>query len=189
MRQRSMDPPWDLFHLGPFLLSTGLPWSMADVPGEYLVEKTYFLLAKRYKLQTPSCVGMEAHVHFLLSVRRFWLEPVQALCMLPGSWEFMGWSVSWGRQCFLGDIHPLCLYNVSASPPHSTGRPEGRGLMETSPLVKLSVSKSLTLCTLSSCGSLLSPILSKRKPLSLIIFHFSFYFFNVCKCSFISLCI
>lgn len=64
------------------LLAEGLPWSIMDPPSDTPLEKTHFLLASRYQLQTASWLGLGACVYVAFSLLGpIWLEPIQMLCV------------------------------------------------------------------------------------------------------------
>lgn len=67
-----------------------------------------------------------------------------------------------GRHWFLGITHLWLSLSVFASSSPYMSKPEGNSLRDTFHLV-LSVSKSLTFCTLSSCGSLHHSHLLQKK--------------------------
>lgn len=92
-----------------------------------------------------------------------WLEPVQALCMLPSLWVHMCTSPDLsGRHCFHGAIDPFWLLTIFLpSLPHRSLSLEGRGLMKTLH-VGLCAPKPLTLYT--PWNSVFVPIYGKKRP-------------------------
>lgn len=89
-------------------------------------------------------------LHQRVSTTESFLVSSESPCLLPSQgWTLAGWDLY--RSC----THCQCLEFVCAISPVVSGviHHEGRGLVKTSHLL-LSVPKSLTLCVLSSCGSL-----------------------------------
>lgn len=121
------------------------------------LEKAGFSFAGHHQLWIVSCLGTETWVHVLVSVLRphpAWTRAVLVHAAIVCAHVCVSPAVS-GRHCFLGVFHDLRL--VAIFPPPllcSSWASRGKALMRASAFhLGLSAPKSLTVFTLSTCGS------------------------------------
>lgn len=145
--------------LGNYSWTCGLSWSVVGITSNGTLKKTGFPFMNDYQLQTVSWLVVEPHLHFSLSV----LGPCLA-------WTCTGLmcsvTVSVSSVLRLKKLFPRCHLSFLALTIFHFPLPLPESWMEGFDDTHLGqcASKSLTVCTLSICGSLYEfPCTTRRR--------------------------
>lgn len=144
--------------VGQLLLGISSTLKCAVVPSVAPLEKTDFPLSISFQLQVASWLGVGPYIHSPFLYWNFCVVSIVCtglMCSITISVSLHMYQFCYVWKVVFPWHHPPSIALIIFLPPlcHRSLTLEGRGLIKTSHL-GLSAPNSLTLCTLSGCGSL-----------------------------------